>query len=58
MDLTLFAVFVPACFALDMAFGPNNLLSLTYGARVGLGAAVLAGGGRLPDSRGRSPLRP
>ena len=42
-----FLLFLPACFALNMAFGPNNLLSVTYGARHGLGAAVRAGLGRL-----------
>jgi len=40
-------LFVPACFALNMAFGPNNLLSLTHGARSGLSRATLAGLGRL-----------
>ena len=40
-------LFVPACFALNMAFGPNNLLSVTVGARLGLRAAVIAGTGRL-----------
>jgi threonine/homoserine/homoserine lactone efflux protein len=40
-------VFFPACFALNLAFGPNNLLSLTYGLREGVRVAVLASAGRL-----------
>ncbi|MBT9387061.1 LysE family transporter [Pseudooceanicola sp. CBS1P-1] len=40
-------LFVPACFALNMAFGPNNLLSMTIGARHGLRAALVAAAGRL-----------
>lgn len=41
------AVFVPACFALNMVLGPNNLLSVTYGARRGIGFALTAGASRL-----------
>lgn len=40
-------LFVPACFALNMAFGPNNLLSITIGAQHGLRASLLAAIGRL-----------
>jgi threonine/homoserine/homoserine lactone efflux protein len=40
-------LFIPACFALNMAFGPNNLLSLTYGLREGVRTAVIASSGRL-----------
>ncbi|MGF9756117.1 LysE family translocator [Microvirga sp. 0TCS3.31] len=40
-------LFVPTCFALNLAFGPNNLLSLTYGLQQGVRTAVLASGGRL-----------
>lgn len=40
-------IFIPACFALNLAFGPNNLLSLTHGARGGISLAVQAGTGRL-----------
>lgn len=43
---TLF-LFIPACFALNMAFGPNNLLSVTIGARHGLRRALVAALGRL-----------
>ncbi|HZH11061.1 MAG TPA: LysE family translocator [Microvirga sp.] len=40
-------LFIPACFALNMAFGPNNLLSLTYGLQDGVRIAVMASTGRL-----------
>lgn len=46
MDIA-WALFVPACFALNMAPGPNNLLSLHNAARQGVRHACLAGGGRL-----------
>lgn len=47
MDLTTLALFVPACFALNMAPGPNNLLSLNNASRYGLRTACVAGAGRL-----------
>ncbi|MGH8380834.1 LysE family translocator [Pseudomonas sp.] len=47
MDLSLLALFVPACFALNMAPGPNNLLSLHNASRYGLRIACVAGVGRL-----------
>lgn len=40
-------LFVPACFALNMAFGPNNLLSVSIGAQHGLVPALVAAAGRL-----------
>lgn len=40
-------VFLPACLALNLAFGPNNLLSLTNGATNGVTFAMGAGFGRL-----------
>lgn len=40
-------VFFPACFALNMAPGPNNLLSVSNGTRYGFWVASLAGLGRL-----------
>lgn len=40
-------VFVPACFALNLAFGPNNLLALSHGAQRGIGFALTAGLARL-----------
>lgn len=47
MDLVNWALFIPACFALSMAPGPNNLLAFTHSARFGIGMAVLGGLGRL-----------
>jgi len=40
-------LFVPACFAINMAFGPNNVLSLSNGAREGVRVSVAAAVGRL-----------
>ncbi|WP_371171332.1 LysE family translocator [Aliiroseovarius sp. 2305UL8-7] len=39
--------FIPACFALNLAFGPNNLLAMTHGAKAGVGFAQKAALGRL-----------
>lgn len=39
--------FIPACFALNLAFGPNNLLAMTHGAKSGIGFAQTAALGRL-----------
>ena len=47
MTLSAYLLFLPACFALNMAFGPNNLLSVGNGARHGVGVAVRAATGRL-----------
>lgn len=47
MPLETFLVFAPACFAINMAFGPNNLLSLTNAARSGVVPAILAAAGRI-----------
>lgn len=47
MPVETILLFVPACFALNMAFGPNNLLSMTIGARHGLRPALVAATGRL-----------
>lgn len=47
MSWNTLLLFIPACFALNLAFGPNNLLSLTYGLQQGVRIAVLASGGRL-----------
>ncbi len=47
MTWSTLLLFVPACFALNLAFGPNNLLSLTYGLQEGVRTAVLASSGRL-----------
>ena len=47
MDLATLALFLPACFALNMAPGPNNLLSVSNSTRYGYRASCLAGIGRL-----------
>ena len=47
MSLQTLLLFIPACFALNMAFGPNNLLSLMNGARHGATPAIVASVGRL-----------
>lgn len=47
LDPSLLFLFLPACFALNVAPGPNNLLSLSNGSRYGFGPAFLAGSGRL-----------
>ncbi|AYR19255.1 LysE family translocator [Alcaligenes faecalis] len=47
MSSTVFWLFLPACFALNMAFGPNNLLSMTVGAKQGIPTALVAAMGRL-----------
>ncbi|WP_271274125.1 LysE family translocator [Aliamphritea hakodatensis] len=47
MDLMAFLIFIPACFALNMSPGPNNLLSMSNAKRYGLKVAVAAGLGRL-----------
>ena len=47
MTLSNYWLFVPACFAVNMAFGPNNVLSLSNGAREGVRVSVLAALGRL-----------
>ena len=41
------AVFIPACFAINLAFGPNNLMAMTHGAQAGTGFALRAGFGRI-----------
>lgn len=47
MDASTLALFVPACFALNMAPGPNNLLSVNNASRYGFRRSCLAGIGRL-----------
>lgn len=47
MDLSSLLLFIPACFALNMAPGPNNLLSLHNASRYGLRTACVAGAGRI-----------
>ena len=40
-------VFLPACFAVNMAFGPNNLLAMNHGAQKGVPFAFSASLARL-----------
>lgn len=47
MDYTTLLLFIPACFALNMSPGPNNLLSMHNAKQHGLSTAVTAGLGRL-----------
>ena len=47
MDLATLTLFIPACFALNMAPGPNNLLSVSNSTRYGYRTSCLAGIGRL-----------
>ena len=47
MSFENYWLFVPACFAINMAFGPNNVLSLSNGAREGVRLSVSASIGRL-----------
>ncbi|HTH60021.1 MAG TPA: LysE family translocator [Paraburkholderia sp.] len=47
MSVTAWLFFLPACFALNMAPGPNNLLSINVAARHGFLRAFVGGTGRL-----------
>ncbi|WP_017216039.1 LysE family translocator [Pseudoalteromonas sp. NJ631] len=47
MEIWTLLLFIPACFALNMAPGPNNLLALNNARRYGFRIALLAGLGRL-----------
>ncbi|SDM18066.1 Threonine/homoserine/homoserine lactone efflux protein [Franzmannia pantelleriensis] len=47
MTLMTVLLFIPACFALNMAPGPNNLLSMANAKRYGVRVACYAGIGRL-----------
>ena len=42
------SIFIPACFALNCAPGPNNMLAFSNAARLGLVPALLGGLGRMP----------
>jgi homoserine/homoserine lactone efflux protein len=48
MPLEIWLLFIPACFAINLYPGPNNLVALGNGARFGFGHACLAALGRLP----------
>jgi threonine/homoserine/homoserine lactone efflux protein len=47
MTIDTLLLFIPACFALNMAPGPNNLLSVSNATRYGFWSASVAGVGRL-----------
>ncbi|GGX93278.1 lysine transporter LysE [Litchfieldella qijiaojingensis] len=47
MNMMTLLLFVPACFALNMAPGPNNLMSMSNAKHYGVRTACLAGIGRL-----------
>ncbi|MDE1179848.1 LysE family translocator [Paraburkholderia sp.] len=47
MSLQNYWLFLPACFAINMAFGPNNVLSLSNGAKNGARYSILAALGRI-----------
>ncbi|UVK80732.1 LysE family translocator [Pseudomonas sichuanensis] len=47
MNASTLLLFIPACFALNMAPGPNNLLSISNATRYGFLASCFAGLGRL-----------
>jgi hypothetical protein len=47
MPFQSYGLFLPACFAINMALGPNNVLSISNGARNGMHCAIVAAFGRL-----------
>lgn len=47
MEIWKLLLFIPACFALNMAPGPNNLLSMNNARCYGFKSAVIAGLGRI-----------
>ncbi|CAM2853715.1 LysE family translocator [Vibrio neptunius] len=47
MELLKLALFIPACFALNMTPGPNNLLSMNNARCYGFKTALVAGLGRI-----------
>ncbi|MBO9621553.1 MAG: LysE family translocator [Sphingomonas sp.] len=47
MNIETLLVFVPACFALNLALGPNNLMSITIAAHHGARRAIAASAGRI-----------
>ena len=48
LSLIAWTLFIPACFALNCAPGPNNMLAFSNAGRLGLLPALLGGFGRLP----------
>ncbi|MBN1006462.1 LysE family translocator [Amphritea pacifica] len=47
MDIMTLLLFIPACFALNMSPGPNNLMAMNNATRYGFHSALFAGAGRL-----------
>ncbi|MGJ8516678.1 LysE family translocator [Carnimonas bestiolae] len=47
MSLSAFLLFIPACFALNLAFGPNSVLTVNFAIQRSIRFALLAGMGRL-----------
>lgn len=47
MTFATFALFIPACFALNIAPGPNNVLAFSNGARRGFLVGLAGGMGRM-----------
>ncbi|CAH9063982.1 Homoserine/homoserine lactone efflux protein [Pseudoalteromonas sp. CIP111854] len=47
MSLSTLLLFIPACFALNLAPGPNNLLAFNNAQRYGFSSAIVGGFGRL-----------
>ncbi|MCC8394818.1 LysE family translocator [Paraburkholderia sp. MMS20-SJTR3] len=47
MSIAAWLFFLPACFAINLAPGPNNLLSINVAARHGFVKAFVGGSGRL-----------
>lgn len=47
MDILALLIFIPACFALNLAPGPNNLMAMKNAKDLGFKVALLAGLGRL-----------
>lgn len=56
MELLKWLFFIPACFALNMTPGPNNLLSMNNARCYGFGSALLAGLGRISAFAGMIAL--
>jgi len=46
--MVAWGLFMPACFALNMAPGPNNMAAFAAGAQAGFTTALAGGTGRLP----------
>jgi threonine/homoserine/homoserine lactone efflux protein len=48
MFMIAWALFIPACFALNCAPGPNNMLAFSNATRLGFVTACVGGMGRMP----------